>query len=75
MSGSLSMWTVYDHPKDWPRYFVARRWEVNGEGIKPTGDVELDVDLNRIRRNMIQKGLTPLCRDPTDDPTIVETWL
>ena len=29
----LSMWTVYDHPSDFPDLFIARRWEV-GEGLK-----------------------------------------
>ena len=74
--GTLSIWVVYDHPLDWPRYYVARRHiAIPVELAGPTGDVIMDVDLERIRDNMEQLGLTKLDRFPEDDDKIMETWL
>jgi hypothetical protein len=72
---ALSIWVVYDHPTDWPRYFVARRHVAYGEQAGPTESVILDVDLARLRRALMVKGLTRLDRMPGDDPVIMETWL
>jgi hypothetical protein len=67
----LTIWTVYDHPKDFPNTFVARRWA----GVTPTQDVIISPDLEDLRRLLAFEGLTCLARADGDDPTIVETWL
>jgi hypothetical protein len=69
--GVLSLWTVFDHPKDFPDTFVARRFEA---GNGPTDDV-VSGELALIREAMTRCGLYRLARAPSDDPKIVETWL
>jgi hypothetical protein len=71
----LSIWTVYDHPNDYPNCFVARRFEVNASGPVATTDIVCHGDLDTLRRAMVRRGLTALCRSPGDDPKIVESWL
>lgn len=71
----LEMWTVYDHPKDYPDSFVARLWQiVDGEPL-PTPMIMQADKLVKIQRQFEAIGLHRLPRFPGDDPTIVETWL
>lgn len=73
---ALSIWTVYDHPTDFPNYFVARRFEIrSGYGHGPTAEVIMDVDLERLRDALRQRGLVCLARERDDDRVIVESWL
>lgn len=67
----LPIWTVYDHPRDFPNVFVARLWMND----KPTGEIMLSRDLEKLRDMLQAKGLVKLMRHETDDPVIVETWL
>lgn len=67
----LPIWTVYDHPRDWPDWYVARLWI----GDHRTGNVLLYRDITKLRDELARRGLTPLMRDPTDDSVIMETWL
>jgi len=69
------MWTVYDHPRDFPKSFVARKFSVTAAGAAATSDVIISPDLTALRELMAVKGLTCLTRHPSDDPVIVETWL
>lgn len=71
----LSIWTVYDHPKDYPLEFVARRWEVHPERELATLDVIRNKDLEPIREEMRRRGLFQMNRFAGDDPKIVETWM
>jgi hypothetical protein len=69
------MWTVYDHPKDFPNSYVARRFEV-GSGHAPHATTDLvQGELSIIRRSFEQCGLVCLKRKPEDEPQIIETWL
>lgn len=66
------MWTVYDHPKDYPLHFVVRLW------YGPVVDREAILcDTLAAARQYIseQGGCVPLARDARDDPVVVETWL
>jgi hypothetical protein len=67
----LSMWTIYDHPTDYPDHFVARRFELD----KPTSQILLCETLEPIRDALAGAGLICFMRDPSDDPKIVETWM
>ena len=71
----LAMWTVYDHPTDFPHCYVARRFEISAEGAKATNSAMVGTDLGKLRDALAEMGLTPLNRNPEDDPKIVETWL
>lgn len=70
----LAIWTVYDHPKDFPHSYVARRCEVNSGGLQQTGDVMLG-ELSMIRASFAHAGLTCLARNQDDEAHIVESWL
>jgi hypothetical protein len=73
---ALMMWTVYDHPRDYPHSFVARKFAVSGAGgTVATTDMIVAPTLDSIRKLMIERGLTCITRSPDDDPKIVETWL
>lgn len=69
--GKLTLWTIYDHPKDHPDDIVARRHEVPGGPTehKMGGDLELLRDIFR------GAGLYCIGRDKADDVKIVETWI
>lgn len=70
----LTMWTVYDHPMDLPQAFVARKWEISA-AARATDHVIIDVDIDRMRRQLREQGLVCIGRQKDDDPTIVEVWL
>jgi ribosomal protein L37E len=70
----LEMWTVYDHPKDQPDSFVARKWCVDGQTMLGTSDMFVASTLGELRA-LLPPGLHRLPRNEGDDPTIVETWL
>ena len=71
----MNMWTIYDHPRDFPDFYVARLFKVDAEGTRATVEVVLSSSLDEIRRSMCLLGLTCLNRSPEDDPLIVEVWL
>ena len=73
--GVLSMWTIYDKPLDLPTGYVARRFEVEKGGPKPTNDMLQTPDLEMLRESFLQAGLTCLARDAEDHPNVVESWL
>lgn len=74
MPGDLIMWTIYDHPRDYPDSFVAHKWIIrNGQAI-PTDEALESTDLCELRKK-IPPGLYRMARDASDDPTIIETWL
>lgn len=71
MSRELVIWTIYDHPKDFPNCFIARKF-LND---KPTGQVITSPKLNGLRNIMSELyGLTVIPRNVHDDPVIVECW-
>lgn len=71
----LSMWTVYDHPRDYPEGYIARRWDIGKNTSLPTADVIRAKNLRTIRDKMTNMGLVKLMRSDGDDPTIVESWI
>lgn len=71
----LSIWTVYDHPGDYPGHYVARRFVTDANGSTATSEVMISTNLNEIRTTLESKGLVRLLRSAEDDPTIMEVWL
>jgi len=71
----FAMWTVYDHPADYPDYFVARKWIINRNHAEPqpTDEVIVNADLNVLRGHK-PPWLYSMPRHQNDDPCIVETW-
>jgi hypothetical protein len=72
---SLSIWVIYDHPRDFPDRFVARRHVCTGPDQGPTDDIVTSKNLKQLRVAMERRYLTKLDRHPSDDPVIIETWL
>jgi len=72
---ALAMWTVYDHPRDFPDEFVARRFDVDGKGARPTDEILTSSSLDLLRAELASRGLTVINRLPKDEPQIVEVWL
>lgn len=72
---ALLMWTVYDHPLDFPDSFVARLWKVERGATVMTDVVMVCGSLGEIRERMRARGLVQLDRMPEDDRHIVEVWL
>jgi hypothetical protein len=73
--GKLSMWTVYDHPSDYPEEFVARQHVSDAGSSRPTPNAFRTRRLETMRMILQIAGLVPMARDPGDDKKIVETWL
>lgn len=71
------MWTVYDHPADYPEHFVARCWLVIPGREEPqwTNMLLRHLELEPLRRELARMGLVALARNEGDEPQIVETWL
>lgn len=70
--GTLTLWTVYDHPKDYPDGFIARMHEASGG---PTNRTHTGT-LKELREIFRRAGLFRImARHPDDDAKIVETWL
>lgn len=73
---TLSIWTIYDHPLDYPHGFIARRWSITGKGAEATNDVVTADTLVEVRRLLpAPHGLFRLPRQDGDDPKIVESWI
>jgi ABC-type sulfate transport system substrate-binding protein len=70
-------YTIYDHPADYPEYWVVRRFQIVFGGIEAGSEVYLCTSLEQARA--VIDGLAPdlvcLTRDASDAPSIVESWL
>lgn len=74
----LTVWTIYDHPRDFPDSFVVRKWQVFGDRMHPVpmpdGQASLHESLEAARESL-PRGLTCIPRSDEDDLTIHETWI
>lgn len=71
---TLSSWTVYEKPLDYPDKYVARLWYTNAHGIFHTNRIVIGDSLEAVRAQM-PAGMRPIPRWPGDEPQIVEIWL
>lgn len=67
----ISMWTIFDHPPEYPAYFVARYFIMD----QPTASLMLSETLDPLRDALAGAGFVMLARMPDDDPKIVEVWI
>lgn len=72
----MPIWTIYEHPADYPDLFVARRFDiVPGEPEAcATQDILTAASLDELR-SLLPRGLTRIARFHDDEPQIVEVWL
>jgi phage FluMu protein Com len=74
--GLLPIWTVFDHPRDYPDGYIARCFETGGGQPDPVPtNFTLMGELPLIRAALERSGLTCLTRNPQDDANIMESWL
>lgn len=73
---ALPMWTIYDHPPQFPNNYVAREWIVDGDNVpRASSRMLVCPDLEQIRAYLREHGKVQLSRNDIDDPTIIETWI
>jgi hypothetical protein len=71
----MSIWTVYDHPTDFPNNYVAREWIIENGKERPGTNIIIAPDIERLRE-VLRRGLFhPIPRSENDDPVIVESWI
>lgn len=70
----LSVWTVFDHPTDYPEVFIARKWLLISGVAVATSETVTGPTLQSVR-DKIPPGLHRFPRSPEDDVYIVESWL
>ena len=77
---ALSIWQIFDRPRDYPDGFIARRFDVFCEGPRrgetsATDDTIKSTNLEYIRSIMMQKFLHRMPRLRGDPPFLVECWI
>lgn len=73
-TASLSMWSVYERPSDYPAGFVARRFLIWPGHAEATAESVRGASLEDVRRQL-PPGLYRIPRQAGDAPHIVESWL
>ncbi len=81
MADYLAIYTIYDHPTDYPDYYVCRKHLIEGkpEGgytVNPESELYLkSKSIENIRFTLENEKLFCLGREPDDDPVILESWI
>lgn len=77
VADTLSVYTIYDHPSDYPDCFVCRRSEPHGQPVAHVVAKEVVGvgDTLEQCRETLPEGLFMIPRQPNDDPVIVECWV
>jgi len=72
----LIIYTVFDHPADFPDEFVVRRFYSGANGTRPDSELYArSRDVNEIYTLLSLKGLVRLERDESDDPKIMCSFI
>jgi hypothetical protein len=76
MMTSISIWTVYNGPDDFPNNFVARRFEVTAGEVKLTDQVIVCDDLGKLREHLKHHhgDLHSVPVFAGDDSKVIEVW-
>lgn len=71
---ALSMFVIYDHPRDDPSGYVVRRWEIKpGEPEPVPLESRRAPELEHVRA-MVPDGCIRMPRLADDDPCVLEVW-
>ena len=71
----MTGWTIYDHPKDFPKHYVVRQWWVTDTGDVVFRMVGVVCESLEEARAHVPESTIRFPREPADDPVITETWL
>jgi len=75
---SLSIFTVYENPLDYPGSFVVRRFEVSADSTRAAALPLAVVDTLAEARAAVRRahpGAVCMARADGDEPQIVESWI
>jgi hypothetical protein len=72
---ALALWVIYDHPRDYPDYYVLRPQIVAGAKVVTSTVAWTSKSVEALREVMEDMGLHCMPRQDDDDPVIVETWI
>jgi hypothetical protein len=77
VSSHLDLYTVFDHPSDFPDYYVVRRFRARAGIVKNDLRAYCFKELAMAREFIQQQWPHAVClgRAAGDDPKILETWL
>ena len=70
----MEIWSVYDHPADYPEGCAVRKILVEDDGLLPA-EWQHFHSLQDARAVLARRGLIRVPRAAEDDPALVETWL
>lgn len=76
--GELVIYTLYNHPVDYPDEFVIRRFTVSKGSNLPVPDNELffrSISLQKCQDKMKEMRLYRMLRDNSDEPKIIESYI
>jgi hypothetical protein len=71
----MSVFVIYEKPKDYPQGYVVRRWEVAMGSMEAQAMESARVATIEEARALIPEGLFRMDRALEDEPQIVETWI
>ncbi len=74
-TNALSMWVIYDHPTDYPDFFIVREHMITAGGQVLKSLFHTEFMTLEDARTEIRPGRICIPRDPNDDPVIVESWV
>lgn len=74
MTGTLDVYTIYDHPSDYPDKYVLRVHHA-AAGQTRSEAVACLFDSLDAAREALPPGLVCVGREMGDDPVIVESWI
>jgi hypothetical protein len=71
------MWKVYEHSKDCPAEYVARKFVITEDFYGPSNESISSRSLRDVRDLLrsLYRGLIQLQLSPDDEPHVVEIWL
>lgn len=70
----LSMYVVYERPRDYPTSYVVRRHAITPQGHYATPDHTIHATLEEARA-AVPQWMVRMVRHPNDEPQIVECWV
>jgi hypothetical protein len=73
----LVMWKIYEHPKECPAEYVARKFVITEDFYGPSNESISSRSLRDVRNLLrsLYRGLIQLQLSPDDEPHVVEIWL
>lgn len=72
---AITQYVIYDHPRDFPLYFVVRPWDIARGKVEPRAIAALFADLEAARTWCRDRGCVCLGRHDGDDAKVIEVWM